>query len=340
MFEKSPHFTPEKPLTALCDWYISDRTLTMSPQPNHTPLAESVSTYGSFIERPQRQSDEHGQKMSSSHFTNSNTDNTYDTTVSRSQKGLLLFGVSLLVLSMIAVVATFHPTVAASTSLSIVAIVSSASSTTTSASSNPLVDLLQSSSTIIHPQSYYKGKVDEYPSLSIDLEHERQVYNGRTTKEQTSITIEWTNGRFRSSSSDILNKNSNDKNIVALLCGDGDSHLYFMDAKTLSDAASSSDHSHRHLRRRNQHRSLTETEWYYGAKDFDWWGGSGTIREKTWHSNNDDTTYENIHDGNNVWYIPSVPQYILDQRKCQAVIYYYVRDDEYVVIRKSTIIHL
>jgi hypothetical protein len=139
-----------------------------------------------------------------------------------------------------------------------------------------------------------------------------------------------------------LNRNSNEKSIVALLCGQNDSHLYYVDAKTLSDAASS-DYAHRNLlvRHRNSRRSMTETEWYYGAKNFDWWGGSGTIREKTWHSsNNDDPTYESFHDGNNIWFIPSVPQYILNQRKCQAVIYYYIRDGEYVVISKSTIVHL
>lgn len=314
----------------------------MLQQPNHHHHEESVSTYGSFNDRLQRQSDGCNEGLSFLSVTNSTSINKYGTT--RPQYRPLVFGVSLLVLSMIAVVATFHPSIAASPFLSIVTMESSALSTTASTSSNPLIDILQSSSTIIHPQSYYKGKVDEYPSLSIDLEHERQVYNGRTTKEQTSITIEWTTGHFHSSSSDILNKNTNDKNIVALLCGDSDSHLYYMDAKTLSDATSSSDHPHRNLllRHRSRRRSLTETEWgYYGGKDFDWWGGSGTLREKTWHSsNNDDTTYENFHDGNNVWYIPSVPQYILDQRKCQAIIYYYLRDDEYVGICKSTIIHL
>jgi hypothetical protein len=341
--ETSPYSTAKSTLR-LCTIWQTGRSKrlqikTMQQLNHHHHHEESVSTYGSFTDRSQRQSDGYSQGLPSSSVTISTSINKYGAT--RPQYGLLVFGVSLLVLSMIAVVATFHPSIAASNSLSIITMDSSALSTT---ASNPLIDILQSSSTIIHPQSYYKGKVDEYPSLSIDLEHERQVYNGRTTREQTSMTIEWTNGHFHSSSSDILNKNTNDKNIVALLCGDSDSHLYYMDAKTLSDATSGSDHSHRKLllRHRIRRRSLTETEWgYYGGKDFDWWGGSGTIREKTWHSsNNDDTTYENFHDGNNVWYIPSVPQYILDQRKCQAIIYYYLRDDEYVGICKSTIIHI
>lgn len=317
-------------------------------EPHHHPDEKSVSTYGSIIDyQSQCQYD---QELSSSSVTNNTNNNNHVNNTCGSRRPhnrLIYFGVSLVALFMIAVVTTFHLSIAASSSLSMVTMDSSASSTTESESSNPLIDILQSSSTIIHPQNYYKSKVDEYPSLSIDLEHERQVYNGRTTKEQTSMTIEWTKGRFHSSSSDILNKNSNDKNIVALLCGDSDSHLYYMDAKTLSDAVSNSDHSHRHLllRHRYQGRSLTETEWYYGPKDFDWWGGSGTVREKTWHSSsssssNDDYTYESSHDGDNIWYIPSVPQYILDQRKCQAVIYYYIRDDEYVAIQKSTIIHL
>ena len=316
------------------------------PQPqqqssHRCPHDESfVSTYGSCTDRSQCQSDGSNQQdLISPSVTNRHCCSTYGT--SRSRNGILLFGIMLLVVSMIAAVAvTVHPSIASSVSLSMVTMESSA---LTSENSNPLIDILQSSSTIIHPQSYYKSKVDEFPSLSIDLEHERHVYNGRTTKEQTSITIEWTNGQFRSSSSDILNNNSNEKNIVALLCGESDSHLYYKDARTLSDAAEKSgDHAHRHLLlRHGNQRRRSLTEWYYGAKDFDWWGGSGTIREKTWHSsNNDDTTNENDHDGNNVWYIPSVPQDILDQRKCQAVIYYYVRDDEYVVIRKSTIIHL
>ena len=78
------------------------------------------------------------------------------------------------------------------------------------------------------------------------------------------MTIEWTNGLYRSTSTDILNKNPNDKSITALSCGDSDTHLYYMDAKTITDAASNSKPAHQRLRR----RSLTETEWYYGAKDY------------------------------------------------------------------------
>ena len=232
---------------------------------------------------------------------------------------------------------------------------SSSNSNNNNNNNNALIDLLQSSSTIIHPQSYYDEKVDEYPAVSIDLEHERQVYNGHTTKEETSMTISWTNGQFRSSSSSsslpILSPPplENHHDIVAVLCGDSDSHLqYYMDARTIADAVRG---------QQQRRRGLTETEWYYNNNNhFDWWGGSGTVREKTWHSssssssssstsydNNDDSTDHHNHhhesDGN-VWYISSVPSFILDQRKCQAVLYYYIREDEYVIIGKSNIIHL
>jgi hypothetical protein len=314
---------------------------------------KSVTMYGSCVDGIQEEcgtSEEYNQELSSSKIeTKKPIHETYRN--NRPFHGLFLFGVSLLVMAVV-VATTFHPSIiassslsstAASTSLSMLAM-ESTTSTSTTTTTNQLIDILQSSSTIIHPQSYYKSKVDEFPSLSIDLERERQVYNGRTTKEQISMTIEWTNGLFHSSSTEILNSNSNDKSIIALLCGDSDSHLYYMDAKTITDAASHPKKTRQRFLLR--HRTLTETEWYYGAKDyFDWWGGSGTIREKTWHTNsnnnNDDTTYEYSHDGNDsVWYIASVPQSILDHRKCQAIIYYYIRDEEYVVMSKSTIIHV
>ena len=275
------------------------------------------------------------------------------------RKPSLLLGivvVTVFSLWMVMVIVSFQPV---TTSLFLLGAMESSSSSSNSNNNNnnnnALIDLLQSSSTIIHPQSYYDEKVDEYPAVSIDLEHERQVYNGHTTKEETSMTISWTNGQFRSSSSSsslpILSPPplENHHDIVAVLCGDSDSHLqYYMDARTIADAVRG---------QQQRRRGLTETEWYYNNNNhFDWWGGSGTVREKTWHSssssssssstsydNNDDSTDHHNHhhesDGN-VWYISSVPSFILDQRKCQAVLYYYIREDEYVIIGKSNIIHL
>jgi hypothetical protein len=311
---------------------------------------------------------------------------------------LATFGLALLIISIVVTI-LYNPSIlqslssssstTSSTSISMVALASSSSSssstTTTTGSdsgdTNRLVDLLQRSSTIIHPQSYYKSKVDEYPSMYIDLEHERQVYNGHSTTERSIMTISWTDGQFRDSHDSILTDDTNDKNIVALQCGDSDSRLHIVDAKTLSDAASTSsteDNNARHRQLRSQSTAPTGThrmlKWYdyYGLKDIDWWGGSGTLREKAWRSNwnsnnnNNNNDYkdsdnskwhttehyesssssynsENNYyggDGSNEWYIGSVPSYILNQRKCQAIIYYHIHDDEYVVVGKSTILHL
>jgi hypothetical protein len=278
------------------------------------------------------------------------------------QVALITFGVSLLVISFVLSI-LFYPSsssfapASSSSTISMVTLDSSSNEYDDHDQNQNLIKILQSPSTTIHPQSFYKDKVHEFPSMSIDLEHERQIENDNVTTEQTTITVSWTDGEFRDSKDSILSDETNDQNIIALQCGKSESQLHSVIVETLSDATSSSSSSktsssstssdmitdnsirYRNLRTSNR-RQLTQTKWFHWDK-------------KDHHDHHDDDKskwqtfmehkyeYTNTY-GTNVWYIPSLPDSVLNEQhqRCQAVIYYYINDDEYVIISKSTFVYL
>jgi hypothetical protein len=237
---------------------------------------------------------------------------------------LMLFGLAALVVSVSSMVALFQssdgPIISPTSTL---AMVSTEGESSHSESLTPLEEL-QDPSTVLHPSSYVSAR--KYPEISLDFDREREVNNGYSTVEQTSILVSWTMGRVNDH--DLLDS---ERDIIALLCGDNLSH--FEEAKSLAEASS---------RRRRL------GGWHYGGsrRNSDWWGGSGVVHEKTWRSSSyydgwhivHDSSRESESDGENQWHLDPVPQSILDQKKCQFVIYYKIRDQEYAAVSKSAII--
>jgi hypothetical protein len=237
--------------------------------------------------------------------------------------GLILFGMTILIVS-VAVVVLFQSANTLITSpTSTLSIVNTVSDSGRSTESMTPLDELQDPSTVVHPSSYISAS--KFPQISLDFDRERQVNNGYSVIEQTSITVSWTMGRVNDH--DLLDPQ---RDIIALLCGDSLSH--FVEAKRLAQTSS---------RRRRL------GSWHYGSsKNSDWWGGSGVVHERTWRSSSSfdgwhiihDSSYESDNDDDNQWIIDPVPESILDQKKCQFVIYYKIRDYEYVAVSKSAII--
>lgn len=238
---------------------------------------------------------------------------------------LMLFGAAVLVFSIAFMVTLFQssdgPVVSPTATL---AMVNAGSESSHSTESQTPLEELQNPSTVLHPSSYVSAR--KYPQISLDFDREREVNNGYSTIEQTSIKVSWTMGRVNDH--DLLDS---ERDIIALLCGDNLNH--FEDAKTLAEASS---------RRRRL------VGWHYGGsrRNSDWWGGSGVVHEKTWRSSSyydgwhivHDSSIDSENDGKNQWNLDPVPQSIMDQKKCQFVIYYKIRDQEYAAVSKSAII--
>lgn len=236
---------------------------------------------------------------------------------------LMLFGAMVLILSV--TLTLFHSTDATIVSpTSALSMVASAGESSRSTESQTPLEELQDPSTVLHSSSYVSAR--KYPQISLDFDREREVNNGYSTVEQTSIKVSWTMGRVNDH--DLLDA---ERDIIALLCGD--SLNRFEEAKTLAQASS---------RRRRL------GGWHYGGnrRNSDWWGGSGVVHEKTWRSSSyydgwhivHDSSYESESDSMNQWNLDPVPQSIVDQKKCQFVIYYKIRDQEYAAVSKSAII--
>jgi hypothetical protein len=236
---------------------------------------------------------------------------------------LMLFGATVLIVSSTFMVTLFKSSDAPIVSPTLFLVATESESSRSTESQTPLEEL-QDPSTILHPSNYVSAR--KYPQISLDFDREREVNNGYSTMEQTSIKVSWTMGRVNDH--DLLDA---ERDIIALLCGNSLSH--FEEAKTLADVSS-------HRRRLGG--------WHYGGshRNSDWWGGSGVVHEKTWRSSSyydgwhivHDSSYESGSDGNNQWNLDPVPQSIVDQKKCQFVIYYKIRDQEYAAVSKSAII--
>lgn len=211
--------------------------------------------------------------------------------------------------------------------------------------------------------------VQEWPELSLDLEHELETVNGRST-ERTSLTVSWTVGLDDSSREDGRSGVLNDTDdVLVLRCGDLDipNEMHVKEAATLAQVKAAAmqqkkskkngrsllgdwsyhndddDQERWHIIRRPRRHRRT-SQWHdWRTSDAEWNSGN-----EEWHNNRDREEWkyssssskeEEWSSDENEWHIADVPSEILREPYCQFALFHKIQPLEYVVVSESAIIH-
>jgi hypothetical protein len=189
-------------------------------------------------------------------------------------------------------------------------------------------------------RKYYFHDVDKWPDVSLDLEREQETING-AKHESSSLLISWSNGRRASKS--VLH----DDDVVALQCGKSLETLRIVKAATLSHVRDAHHVPQRHLQVAEHGSDATRaggrraTEWFGGHRT-DWFDGRYSHGE--WNANKEEWARERINEkewtgvDENEWLIDPVPEEIMVEPHCQAILCHMIEELEYVVVAESSLI--
>jgi hypothetical protein len=190
-------------------------------------------------------------------------------------------------------------------------------------------------------RKYYFHDVEKWPEVSLDIEREQETING-AKHETSSLLISWSNGRRTSKS--VLH----DDDVVALQCGKSLDTLRIVKAATLSHVRDGHHEPQRHLAQVAEHSNdvaraggRRAAEWFDGHRT-DWFDGRYSHGE--WNANKEELARERIFEkewtgvNENEWLIDPVPEEVMVEPYCQAILCHMIEELEYVVVAESSLI--